>query len=257
MKTSRAPGRVTLPRALSKLGMASRSQAMGLIEKGLVSVNGKLETNPHRWVDIDGDRIELKDKVLKQKVLQYVILNKPPGYVTTTSDERGQKTVFDLLGSKGDGLFPVGRLDKETSGLLLFTNDQQFANQLTSPESGIFKTYLVMLDEPVSNKELLNLSDGLDIEIRGQMHRTKPAHVAQVSPGLIEISISEGRNRQIRRMMEALGREVTEMKRTSVGSLQLGSMKEGEFRNLSKEEADKLRAALPKSSPTKRKIRRP
>src|SRR5271157_5646693 len=120
MKTSHAAGRVSLPRAISKLGFASRSQANRLIEEGSVRVNNKVELNPHRWVDINGDRIEIQSQTLQREAFRYLVLHKPRGVVTTSSDELGSQTVFDVLGDKSKGLKPVGRLDKETTGLLLF-----------------------------------------------------------------------------------------------------------------------------------------
>jgi 23S rRNA pseudouridine2605 synthase len=215
-----------------------------LIEQGAVSVNRKVESNPHRWIDLNRDRIELKDQVLEQRAFRYILLNKPPGFVTTRSDERGQKTVFDLLGEKGEGVSPVGRLDKETAGLLLFTNDHQFANLLTSPDSNIRKTYIANLDRPIGGKDLLLLSRGLDVEINGSTHRTKPADVSQVLPGALEISITEGKNRQIRRMIDSLGYEVVSLQRIAVGPLKLGDLPEGETRELSIDEVRELRVAI-------------
>jgi 23S rRNA pseudouridine2605 synthase len=244
MKTSRAPGRVSLPRALSKLGIASRSQAVRLIEQGAVAVNGKAESNTHRWIDLNRDRIVLKDQVLQKRAFRYLVLNKPPGFVTTRSDERGQRTVFDLLGAQGEGISPVGRLDKETGGLLLFTNDHQLANLLTSPESNFRKTYIADLDRPIREKDLLLLAGGLDIEIEGRAHRTKPAEVSQVHAGRVEISITEGKNRQIRRMMDSLGYEVVTLRRIAVGPLKLGDLPEGGSRELSGEEVQELRRAV-------------
>ena len=244
MKTSRAPGRVSLPRALSKLGIASRSQALRLIADGAVTVNRKVESNPHRWIDLNRDRIELKNQVLERRAFRYLLLNKPCGVVTTSSDERGQKTVFDLLGEKGEGMSPVGRLDKETSGLLLFTNDHQLANFLTSPESGYRKTYIAAVDRQISKEDLLVLSRGVDIEIKGSTYRTKPAEVSQPLPGTLEISITEGKNRQIRRMLESLGYEVASLQRIGVGTLKLGDLPEGGTQELSADEVQELRKGI-------------
>jgi 23S rRNA pseudouridine2605 synthase len=257
MKTSRAPGRVSLPRALSKLGIASRSQAMRLIENGDVSVNRKVESNPHRWIDLNRDRIELKNQILVRRAFRYVLLNKPYGIVTTRSDERGEKTVFDLLGEKGEGISPVGRLDKETAGLLLFTNDHQFANLLTTPGSDIRKSYLAGLDRPIGGKDLLLLSRGVDIEIKGSTYRTKPAQVSQLLPTSLEIAITEGKNRQIRRMLDSLGYEVVSLRRIAMGPLKLGDLPEGESRELSIDEVRMLRESLSphRSEVKKRRIR--
>ncbi|MGA3243805.1 MAG: pseudouridine synthase [Bacteroidota bacterium] len=249
MKTSRAPGRVSLPRALSKLGIASRSQAIRLIEGGAVIVNRTVESNPHRWIDLNRDRIELKNQVLERRAFRYLLLNKPCGVVTTGSDERGQKTVFDLLGEKGEGLSPVGRLDKETSGLLLFTNDHQLANFLTSPESSYRKTYIAVVDRQVGREDLLLLSRGVDIEIKGSTYRTKPAEISQPISAKLEISITEGKNRQIRRMLDALGYEVVSLQRIAVGPLKLGDLPEAGTRDLSGDEVQELKKAIrPKRS---------
>lgn len=241
MKTSRGPGRVTLPRALSKLGLSSRSQALRLIEEGLVSVNKSVEKNPHRWVDLEHDRIEVSNRLVKRSAFRYILLNKPNGFVTTSSDERGQRTVFDVLGPAGKGLSAAGRLDKESTGLLLFTDDNQLANTLTSPGSDLLKTYVVNLDRPIAGKDLLHLGHGVDIEINGAVHRTKSASVSQTTPGTVEIGITEGKNRQVRRMMSALGYEVLALRRIALGPLKLGELQEGQFRDLTAEEVKALK----------------
>jgi 23S rRNA pseudouridine2605 synthase len=244
MKTSHGPGRVSLPRAISKLGFASRSQANGLIQGGSVSVNGKVELNPHRWVDIEHDRIEIQSQTLKRLSFRYVVLHKPPGVVTTSSDERGQRTVFDVMGAGGKGLMPVGRLDKESTGLLLFTNDHQFANLLTSPQAGLLKTYIASLDQPMRLEDLRALSEGIEIQIRGEQVFTKPVHVSAKRPLEIEIGITEGKNRQIRRMFEELGYQVTKLQRIAVGPFRLQGLTEGQSRELTVEEVSTLRSAV-------------
>src|SRR3990172_5802787 len=175
MKTSRSPNRVSLPRALSKLGFASRTTANKLSADGSVLVNGHVELNPHRWVNLQSDRIAVAGTELVKTERRYVILNKPPGVVTTASDERGRTTVVDLLGEEGTGIAPVGRLDKETSGLILLTNDNELANFLTSPESGLPKTYAVVVDKKVDREDLSRLRQGISITVNGQEYWTKPA----------------------------------------------------------------------------------
>jgi len=244
MKTSRAPGRVSLPRAISKLGFASRSQACRLIEDGSVRVNNKVEVNLHRWVDIENDRIEIQSQTLKREAFRYVVLHKPLGVVTTSSDEHGERTVFDVLGEKSKGLKPVGRLDKETTGLLFFTNDHQLANRVTSPEVGLSKTYVASLDRPIRDNDLQMLSEGIEIRIEGREVVTKPARVSVRRPLEIEMSITEGKNRQIRKMLEELGYQVTGLRRIAVGPLQLRDLAEGESRELSSEELNSLKSAL-------------
>jgi 23S rRNA pseudouridine2605 synthase len=244
MKTSHAPGRVSLPRAISKLGYSSRSQACRLIEAGSVRVNNKVELNLHRWVDIENDRIEIQSQTLKREAFRYVVLHKPRGVVTTSADEHGGRTVFDVLGEIGKGLKPVGRLDKETTGLLLFTNDHQLANRVTSPEVGLSKTYIVTIDRPMRDEDLQTLSEGMEIRTEGKDVVTKPARIAVRQPLQIEISITEGKNRQVRKMLEELGYEVTSLRRIAVGPLQLRDLVEGENRQLSSEEVSALKSAL-------------
>ena len=244
MKTSHAPGRVSLPRAISKLGFASRSQANRLIAEGNVRVNNKVELNPHRWVDIDNDRIEIQSQTLKREAFRYVVLHKPSGVVTTSSDEHGGRTVFDVLGEEGKGLKPVGRLDKETTGLLFFTNDHQQANRVTSPDVGLSKTYVVGIDRPIRDQDLQALSEGMEIRTEGKFVVTKPARVSVRQPLEVEMSITEGRNRQVRKMLEELGYEVISLRRTAVGPLLLRDLVAGESRELSPEELNSLKSAL-------------
>ena len=232
MRTSRGPGRVTLPRAISKLGFASRKWALSLVLEGEVKVNGAVEKNPHRWVDVERDRIEVRTEHLQRQPFRYCILNKPKGFVTTRSDERGARTVFELLDERSEDLLAVGRLDKETSGLLLLTNDHRFAERVTNPSTGLQKTYHVVVDRPLSNDDMLSLSEGIDIPLEGALVTTKPAVVCRKGTNEFEISITEGKNRQIRKMLSALAYEVVSLTRIAVGPLQLGRMTPGSFREL-------------------------
>ncbi len=244
MKTSHGPGRVSLPRAISKLGFASRSQAVRLILSGNVSVNTRVELNPHRWVDLERDAIEIDNRALKPQAFRYILLHKPGGFVTTRVDEHGKRTVFELLGERGEGLSAVGRLDKDTTGFLLFTNDHQLANRLTSPDSGVQKTYVAALDRPLEPKDLSVLSEGVDIQLKGTRHRTKSAVVIQKDSAETEISITEGKNRQIRRMLGERGYEVQSLRRISLGPLELGNLAEGDSRELSANEVADLRESV-------------
>ncbi len=243
MKTSRAANRVSLPRALSKLGYASRTQAFIFVEEGHVQVNGKIERNPHRWIDLQSDKISLNSETVSQKEFRYLLVHKPVGVTTTQSDERGNTTVFDFFGETAKGLSPVGRLDKDTSGLLLLTNDHQLANALTDPESGVPKTYSVTLDRPLQSGDVKTLEVGVTIRIDGLDYRTKTATVTQRNPTFIEITIREGKNRQIRKMFQALGYPVIELRRLSIGPVSLGPLKEKESRKLTKAELQALRSA--------------
>lgn len=246
MKTSRGPHRVSLPRALSKLGYASRAQAFFLIREGRVAVNGRIVTNPHAWVQLDKDTISLEGKEVFQKEFRYLAFHKPVGVTTTRLDERGNTTVYDLLGEAARGLSPVGRLDKDTSGLLLFTNDHQLANALTDPDLGIPKTYHVVLHASLSSLDLQRLTKGVMITVDGKPYKTKPAQVTKRSGREVEITIHEGKNRQIRKMFAALGYDVISLQRTQLGPLPLGTLNEGKSRPLTEEEVRQLRTVLNK-----------
>lgn len=247
MKTSYGPGRVTLPRAISKLGFASRSRAESLVVNGDVKVNGAVERNPHCWVDLVRDRIEVSARTLERRSFRYCMANKPKGFVTTRSDERGARTVFELLEQQSDDLLAVGRLDKESTGLLLFTNDHHFADRVTSPETGLYKTYRVALDQPIRQEDVEALERGVSIRVGGRDVDTRPSLVRRLEGSEIEISISEGKNRQVRRMLEELSYDVIELERIAIGPLRLGGLPVGRVRDLTSEELKSLKdAAQPK-----------
>ncbi len=243
MRTSHRPHQVTLQRALSKLGVCSRSQASPLIQAGRVSINGRVEANPNRWMNLQSDKIAVDGRMLtKEKEYRYLLFHKPLGVVTTRSDERGRVTVFDLLGDSGKGLFPVGRLDKDTTGLLLLTNDHQLSEMLTNPNSKVPKSYSVVVDRPLTERDLKALKEGVEIDIRGTGYKTRHAEVSKINPTTIEVTITEGKNRQLRRMLDALGYEVVLLHRKSVGTLQLEKLKEGDSRELTSNELKSLKA---------------
>lgn len=232
--------KVSLARALSKLGFASRSRARTLIEAGRVSVNGRCLRNPEVRVDPEREEIRVDDRAVEAPDRVYLMMHKPKGVVTTRSDERGRKTVYDLL-ETGTELFPVGRLDKESSGLLLFTNDTQWGNRIVSPESKIPKVYHVKLSRKISAEEVRRLSEGMVLE-GGE--RTLPAEVTLIRSTekrcWIEVVLREGKNRQIRRMCEAMGVEVENLVRIRIGDLQLGTLPPGAVRSLTAREVDHL-----------------
>ena len=244
MKTSHGPGRVTLPRAISKLGYASRTRAMTLIANGDVKVNGAVERNPHCWVDLVRDRIEVSEKKLEKLSFRYCMANKPKGFVTTRSDERGARTVFELFGEQSGDLLAVGRLDKESTGLLLFTNDHHFADRVTSPESELYKTYRVSLDRPIEQDDLEYLEKGMSIRFEGKEIETKPALIRRLKGRDLEISIREGKNRQVRRMLDELSYEVVDLQRIAIGGVKLGSLPEGHVRDLTTDELKALKEAV-------------
>ena len=173
------------------------------------------------------------------------MLNKPRGYVTTASDEKGRKTAVELLEGVPERVFSVGRLDRNSEGLLLFTNDGQFANDITHPSKHVGKTYRVTIDSAVTEEQLAQLSSGVELD-GGE--KTLPCKVEVVSeePGrtVVRITIKQGLNRQIRRMCDALGLNVGRLRRTAIGGVKLGMLKPGEWRDLTKDELRILRAEI-------------
>lgn len=248
MKTSRGPGRVTLPRAVSKLGFASRTRALSLVLEGEVKVNGAVEKNPHRWVDVERDRIEIQAQHLRRQSYRYCLMNKPKGAVTTRSDERGARTVFEVLEGVSSDLLAVGRLDKASAGLLLFTNDHRFAEQVTNPATGLPKTYRVVVDRPLSDADVRSLADGVEIPVEGALVRTKRAIVRRTGVDEIEISITEGKNRQIRKMLSAMSYEVVSLTRIAIGPLQLGKMTPGSVRDLTLDELKMMKELMSRTT---------
>jgi 23S rRNA pseudouridine2605 synthase len=246
-KPSRNPAAVppvSLPRALSKLGLCSRGEGLRRIQEGRVSVNGQRTLDPSKRVDLDRDEISIDGNAIDSKRAPIVLaLHKPAGYVTTRSDPQGRPTVYDLLPSIDRFVFPVGRLDLDTSGLLLFTDDHRLGEALTNPESHIDKTYLATLDQSPDEAGLASLRRGLDI---GRGEKTRPALVTMkpVSGGAprAELRIVEGRNRQVRRMFAAIGVKVTALERTAIGKLGLGGLRSGDIRRLEASEIALLRA---------------
>ncbi len=242
VKTRRGPSRrpaVTLARAISKHGVASRTEAGRLIEKGEVSVNGFPEGNPRRWVDPARDAITIGGKSLPRAAKVYLAMHKPPGIVTTRQDERGRPTVYDILPGGLPWVFPVGRLDRDSTGLLLLTNDTQFGERVTGPGEKVPKTYRVELARPLSERDASRVREGLVLP--GNI-RCRPAEVVfDDQPGVhCRVVITEGKNRQIRRMFEALGNRVVRLHRVAIGSVELGGLKEGEVRSLTPEEIASL-----------------
>jgi len=229
----------TLERVLSKAGLGSRSEARRWIGEGRVRVNGRVAGDPDRWVDLERDRITVDDRPLQQAALAYLLLYKPAGYLTTYRDPQGRQTIYDLLPDRDRYLFPVGRLDLDTSGLLILTNDTAFAERLTNPDYKVPKTYLVKASNVLSDEDLDRLRNG--VELRDGL--TRPAIVTRLGKSRFEITITEGRNRQVRRMVEALGAKVLKLERTAIGPLTIGDLPIGKTRELTEEEVRKLRGS--------------
>jgi len=230
----------TLERVVSKSGLGSRTEARKWIGAGRVKVNGRVEGDPNRWVDLERDAISVDDRPLEKAALVYLLLHKPAGYLTTYRDPEGRPTIYDLLPDRDNYLFPVGRLDLDTSGLLILTNDTAFAERLTNPEYHVPKTYVVKASKSLPEEQLRRLRDG--VELRDGL--TRPAIVTRLrEPGgktVFEITITEGRNRQVRRMVEALDAKVVSLARTAIGTVTLGELAEGTTRALTQEEVSLL-----------------
>lgn len=228
----------TLERVLSKAGLGSRTEARSWIGAGRVSVNGRVVRDPDAWVDMERDRVAFDGKPLRSEARAYLLLHKPAGYITTYRDPHGRPTIYDLLPDRERYLFPVGRLDLDTSGLLILTNDAQFAERLTNPEYHVPKRYLVNASRPLSDEELGLLRRGLEL----RDGPTRPARVTRVNDSAFEITITEGRNRQVRRMVEALDASVVTLERIAIGSIGIGELEAGQTRTLTAEEVKELKA---------------
>lgn len=236
--------RIGLARALSKLGYCSRSQAFALIRAGRINVNGRVRRDPESPVSEARDCIEVDGKPVRAADKIYLTLNKPRGIVTTASDEKGRDTVYSLLPADLPWVAPVGRLDKASEGLLLLTNDSEWAARITAPESHVDKTYHIQIGAVVDDALLKTIRAG--VSSRGEALTVK--HVERLRAGeknsWLEIVLDEGRNRQIRRIFEELGIEVLRLVRVAIGAVQLGDLPKGKSRELTEEERDNLELAL-------------
>lgn len=231
-----------LSRALSKLGYCSRREAGELIKAGRVGVNGSVQRDPERRVALGQDRIEVDGRAVRRGEKIYLMLNKPRGLVTTASDEKGRETVFQCLaGHALPFVSPVGRLDKASEGLLLFTNDTAWGAEITSPESRLEKTYHVQVDCLADETLTQRLAQGVAVD--GDFLSAKRAGVLRrgTRNSWLEIVLDEGKNRHIRRLLEALDVQVLRLVRIAIGPLQLGSLAKGEFRFLTGTEVALLR----------------
>lgn len=220
---------------LAESGVASRRASDTLIEEKRVLINGKTATLGSEVED--GDTVTVDGSIVRPvKKYSYYMLNKPKGYVTTLKDDKGRKTVMDLLPKKGDRLYPVGRLDYDTEGLLIITNDGELAQRLTHPVNEVPKTYVAKIEGVLTENMLARLRGG--VEVDGV--RTKKSAVRIVDETKTEtkvsVTITEGRNRQVRKMFEAVGKEVIFLKRVKIGDLALRGLNRGEYRPLTKEE---------------------
>ncbi len=238
--------KIRIQKLLSYCGYCSRRKAEQLITAGRVRCNGRPvklgdKATAKDLLSVDGENIDIP----KKKTYRYIMLNKPRGYVTTMSDEQGRRCVTDLLTGIPERVYPIGRLDRNSEGLLLFTNDGKFANDIMHPSREVSKTYRVTVRPPVSEEQLAQMSAGVEIE-SGVV--TAPANiVAQVQEAnrvVLLVTIHEGKKREVRLMCDAVGLEVARLRRISIGPLKLGMLQPGEWRDLTSEELRALRAAI-------------
>jgi 23S rRNA pseudouridine2605 synthase len=237
---------IGLARALSKLGVCSRSLAAELIRAGRVKLNGTLRRDPETPVLLEKDRIELDSKPVGSSERIYLALNKPHGVVTTASDEKGRETVYGYLPAEFPWVAPVGRLDMASEGLLLLTNDSEWAARISAPETHLDKTYHVQIGAIADESLLDALRTGIHSSEDGELLRAKRATLLRRGErnSWIEIVLDEGKNRQIRRMLEQLQIEVLRLIRVAIGPLTLGDLAKGKTRMLQKEEKQALDRAM-------------
>ncbi len=245
MPQKEATRKIGLARALSKLGYCSRSQAAELIRAGRVQLNGSVQRHVETPVRLGSDRIAVDGTPVEPEKKMYLVMNKPRGLVTTASDEKGRDTIYSLL--EGEALpwvAPVGRLDKASEGLLLLTNDSEWGGRVAAPETHLEKTYHVQINTLAENEILAALTGGVDVD--GECLRALRVGLLRAGEknSWLEITLDEGKNRQIRRMLAAMGVEVLRLVRVAIGPLQLGTLAKGTWRQLTAEEKNAIDQAM-------------
>jgi 23S rRNA pseudouridine2605 synthase len=233
---------------ISKAGIGSRTEARRWIGTGRVKVNGRLVQTPDHWVDLERDVVTLDDKPVRARRRIYLALYKPKGYITSYGDPQGRPTVYDLIAGLQEFVVPVGRLDQDSSGLLLMTNNTAFAELIMNPENEVPKTYLVKAASLLTEEHLEQLRRGVELNDGP----TKPAAVRRIRDSrkhtFLEMTIHEGRYREVRRMLETVGSAVLKLVRTAIGPLAIGKLEIGRYRELTPEEVKSL-VPRPKKRP--------
>lgn len=232
---------IRLNKYIAECGVCSRRSADTLIQSGKVCVNGEVVTNLGIKIDETIDNVKVNNKIIKKEnKLVYIMLNKPKGYVTTSKEQFGRKSVLDLINTNLR-IYPIGRLDMYTEGLLLLTNDGNFANEMMHPKNKIEKKYIVSVKGNITSEKIDLLKKGVDIG----GYITKPAKVkSNFEKNELEIVISEGKNRQVRRMCEAVKLKVLNLQRTKIGNLELGNLELGKYRYLNKNDLEKIKSHI-------------
>jgi len=256
MPAAKLARRIGLARALSKLGYCSRSRACDLIRDGRIKLNGARRHDPETPVDLANDRIQVDGASVSGHSKLYLMLNKPRGLVTTTSDEKGRETIYSCLRPDFPWVAPVGRLDKASDGLLLVTNDSEWAARVLAPESHLEKVYHVQIRGRPGPDVLPSLTRGVSTD--AGFLRVRQASILRQGArnAWLEIVLDEGKNRHIRRMLEALGIEVLRLVRVAIGPLLLGGLPKGAFRKLTAEEKQALDLAMGQGTAQTRTRRR-
>ena len=231
--------RVRLDRALSKLGLASRSDARSLILDGRVTVAGRIVRDPATPVVPETARIAIDGRRPRPSRRRTIVLHKPRGVITTRRDPEGRRTVFDLLGDQAEGLVAAGRLDLATTGLLILTTETQLANRLTDPANGFIRRYVVTVRGEVTDEHARVMKDGLD----GMTAHSVVVRKRSTRETHLTVELTEGKNREVRRLCEAAGHAVTRLKRIAFGPIELGDLPPGKWRELTRAEEDALAAA--------------
>ncbi len=225
---------------LASSGVASRRDCDRLIQEGKVLVNGKVAT---LGLDVvEGDEIKFNGNIVSVKKNEYYILNKPKGYICSVSDDKGRKTVLDLMPDNVGRIYPVGRLDYDSEGLIILTTDGNLAQHLTHPSNEVPKTYLVKIEGTINENALNPIRSG--IEIDGVMTKKCKAHIVETNKEYtkIHVTITEGRNREIRKMFAAIGKDVSLLKRIKIGEITLRGLDRGAYRKLNKQEVEYLKS---------------
>ena len=222
---------IRLQKFIAQCGIASRRKAEELILNGHVKVNGKPAVLGDKVTAADKVFVKGKRIIMPKARYRYIMLNKPRGFITTMSDERGRKCVAQLVADVGDRVYPIGRLDKDSEGMLIFTNDGEFANKVMHPRNSVYKFYRVTVRPSIDEEQLIKLETGIELDGK----KTAPAivHVLEKQDGrvVLEMILHEGKNREIRRMCEAVGLEVARLRRTQIGGVKMGMLKQGAWRD--------------------------